>query len=168
MLIGVSFLAVVFIAASLWLWQRGRLELKSWLGALALVGWVVGVGIKVHLDRNGESRVAPAALPSIAWPSARAAAPASGARAADAAAPSADGSTPQQVAPVSSFVGGLERRLAEHPDDMEGWALLAQSYAFIGDAAAADGAVKKAVALGIDEPSLRARVESAMRGPHPN
>ena len=170
MLIGVSLLAVVFVAVSLWLWQQGRLQLKSWLGALVLVAWVVGVGVKVHFDRHGESPVASAvaALPSIAWPSSGGSVPASGARTPDAAAPSADGSTPTQVAPVSSLVGGLEQRLAVNPDDANGWALLAQSYAFMGDAAAADGAVKKAVALGMDERELRARVDAAMRGPHPN
>jgi cytochrome c-type biogenesis protein CcmH len=169
MLIGVSLLAVAFVAASLWFWQKARLELKSWLGALALVAWVVGVGIKVHFDRIAESRVVPAvaALPSIAWPSSERLAPATGARAPEPDAP-ADGSAPVQVAPVSSLVGGLEQRLAAQPDDVNGWALLAQSYAFMGDAAAADGALKKAVALGMDEQTLRARVDSAMRGPHPN
>jgi cytochrome c-type biogenesis protein CcmH len=73
-----------------------------------------------------------------------------------------------QIAPVSSLVGGLEQRLAAQPNDADGWALLAQSYAFMGDAAAANGAIKKAVALGIDEQGLRARVDSAMRGQHPN
>lgn len=167
MLIGVSLLAVSFAAVSLWFWQKGRFELKSWLGALALVAWVVGVGVKVHFDRAAESRVAPAvaALPSIAWPSSDLR-PAS-ARAADPESP-ADGSATMQVAPVSSLVGGLEQRLAGQPNDVNGWALLAQSYAFMGDAAAADGAVKKAVALGMDEQALRARIDSAMRGPHPN
>jgi hypothetical protein len=169
MLIGVSLLAVVFVAVSLWLWQNGRLQLKSWLGALALVAWVVGVGAKVHFDRQRESRVPSeiAALPSIAWPS-LGGSPPSGARTAGAPVPSADGSTPMQVAPVSSFVGGLEQRLAAQPNDVEGWALLAQSYAFMGDAAAADRAVKKAAALGMDEQALRARVDNAMRGPHPD
>ena len=83
-------------------------------------------------------------------------------------APSNDGSAPTQAAPVPSLVGGLEQRLAARPDDVDGWALLAQSYAFMGDAVAADGAIKKAVALGMDEQTLRARVDSAMRGPHPN
>jgi cytochrome c-type biogenesis protein CcmH len=69
---------------------------------------------------------------------------------------------------VSSLVHGLEQRLAAQPDDADGWALLAQSYAFIGDAAAANGAIKKAVALGMDEQALRARVDGAMRGQHPN
>jgi cytochrome c-type biogenesis protein CcmH/NrfG len=169
MLIGVSFLAVVFVAASLWLWQRRRLQLKSWLGALVLVAWVVGVGIKVHFDRQRDSRVAPAvaALPSIAWPSPEQPS-ANSARTADSMAPSNDGSTPMQAAPISSLLGGLEQRLAAQPNDVDGWALLAQSYAFMGDGAAADAAVKKAVALGMDEQALRARVDSAMRGPHPN
>ena len=57
MLIGVSFLAVAFVAVSLWLWQRGRLQLKSWIGALVLVAWVVGVGVKVDFDRQRDSRV---------------------------------------------------------------------------------------------------------------
>jgi hypothetical protein len=169
MLIGVSFLAVAFVAVSLWLWQRGRLQLKSWIGALVLVAWVVGVGVKVDFDRQRDSRVSPAvaALPSIAWPSTGRSLP-SGARTADSVPPPADASAPVQVAPVSSLVGGLEQRLAAQPNDVDGWALLAQSYAFMGDAAAADGAVKKAVALGMDEQELRARVESALRGPHPN
>ena len=169
MLIGVSFLAVVFVAVSLWLWQRGRLQLKSWLGALVLVAWVVGVGVKVGLDQQRDSRVSPAvaSLPSIAWPSPDRPLAAS-ARTADSVATASDGSTPVQAAPISSLVGGLEKRLAAQPDDVGGWALLAQSYAFMGDSAAADGAIKKAVALGMDEQGLRGRVDSALRGPHPN
>jgi predicted Zn-dependent protease len=166
MLIGVSLLAVVFVAVSLWLWQRRQLQLKSWLGALVLVAWVVGVGVKVDLDRQRDSRVSPAvsALPSIAWPSPDR--PSVGTS--QTAAVSNDSSTPMQAAPISSLVGGLEQRLAAEPNDKDGWALLAQSYAFMGDAAAANGAIKKAVALGMDEQALRARVDSAMRGPHPN
>jgi len=169
MLIGVSFLAVVFVAVSLWLWQQRRLRLKSWLGALVLIAWVVGVGVKVDLDRRRESRVSPAvaALPSIAWPSADRPS-ASSTRTPESVAASTDGSAPVQAAPVSSLVGGLEQRLAAQPNDVDGWALLAQSYAFMGDAAAANGAIKKAVALGMDEQALRARVDSALRGPHPN
>ena len=168
MLIGVSFLAVVFVAVSLWFWRQRRLQLKTWLGALVLVAWVVGVGVKVTLDQQRDSRVSPvvAALPSIAWPSADRPA-ASSSRSADST-PSGDAGTPMQAAPVSSLVGGLEQRLAAQPNDVDGWTLLAQSYAFMGDAAAANGAVKKAVALGMNEQELRARVDSALRGPHPN
>ena len=169
MLIGVSFLAVVFVAASLWLWQQRRLQLKSWLGALVLVAWVVGVGVKVSFDRQRDAGVSPAvaALPSIAWPSSERPSPGR-TRTAEAMTASNDGSTPVQAAPIASLVGGLEQKLAAQPDDLDGWALLAQSYAFMGDAAAADAAIKKAIALGMDEQTLRARVDSAMRGPHPN
>ncbi len=169
MLIGVSLLAVVFVAVSLWLWQQRRLRLKSWLGALVLVAWVAGVGVKVHFDRQRDSRVTPAvaALSSIAWPSSDRPL-GSNAKTPDSMAASNDVSTPTQAAPVSSLVGGLEQRLAAQPNDPDGWALLAQSYAFMGDAAAADAAIKKAAALGMDEQALRARVDSAMRGPHPN
>jgi hypothetical protein len=170
MLIGVSLLGVAFVAVSLWLWQRGVLRAKTWAGAFVLVAWVVGVGVKVHFDQVGESRLA--AIPSIAWPSvgtaekeiARAPFANQGVGAAEAG---RDGEAATQVAPVSSLVGGLEKRLAAQPGDVEGWALLAQSYAFMGDAAAADGALKKAVALGMDERALRARVDTAMRSPHP-
>jgi cytochrome c-type biogenesis protein CcmH/NrfG len=171
MLIGVGVLAFVFVAVSAWFWRARRLRPKKWLGAFALVGWVVGVGIKVHLDQRADTRVAAAveALPTIAWPSAslgqgtgRADSPPTMAQLSD------DESGAVQAAPVSSLVGGLEKRLAAQPDDVRGWALLAQSYAFIGDAAAADRAVRKAVALGTDEQELRSRVDAAMRGPHPN
>ena len=169
MLIGVSLLAVVFVAVSLWLWQRRQLQLKSWLGALVLVAWVVGVGVKVHFDRQREARVSPAvaALASIAWPSADRPF-ASSSRTDASGAPPSGGSSPMQAAPVSSLVGGLEQRLAAQPNDADGWALLAQSYAFMGDAVAADGAIKKAAALGMDEQALRARVDSALHGSHPN
>ena len=164
MLISVALLAIVFVAVSLWLVSRRRLRLRSWLGAFALVAWVVGVGVKVHFDRGRESPIETrvAALPSIAWPQ-PALADSSADRPATTAG-SADASQPVQAAPVSSLIDGLEQRLAARPDDISGWMLLAQSYAFMGDAAAADGAVRRAVALGADEQDLRARIDDAMRG----
>ena len=162
MLIGVAVLAIAFVAVSLWLMSRRRLRLRSWLGAFALVAWVVGVGVKVHLDRARESQVEPrvAALPSIAWPEAT-----SGESAASTlTSNSTDASQPLQAAPISSLVGGLEQRLSANPEDVAGWVLLAQSYAFMGDAGAADRAVRKAVALGADEQELRARIADATRG----
>jgi cytochrome c-type biogenesis protein CcmH/NrfG len=164
LLIGVTLLAIAFVAVSLWLFRRRRLRLRSWLGAFALVAWVVGVGVKVHFDRVREARVDTriAALPSIAWPGSapEASAPQDGAP----TSASADASQPVQAAPISSLIGGLERRLKSNPDDAAGWALLAQSYAFMGDAAAADAAVRKAIARGVDEQELRARIDDAMRG----
>ncbi len=160
MLIAVSLLIVGFAAISLWLWQRRRVALKSWLASAVLVAWVAGVGIKVHFDRSDASpphRVA--ALGDIAWPQD------------DVALDSVAAARPEgpisEVPPVDSLVSGLEQRLAKQPDDAGGWALLAQSYAFMGNASAADGALQKAVALGLDEPTLRARVDGARRDPHP-
>ena len=57
--------------------------------------------------------------------------------------------------------------MAAQPDDANGWALLAQSYAFMGNMEAAEKAVQKAVSLGVDEKALRARVDGARRNPHP-
>ena len=156
-LVGVSLVVVAFAAVSLWLSHKRRLNLKSWLASAALVAWVVGVGVKLHLDRTKSApSSAIAALPSIAWPTP------TGEQAALAV---TGGAT--EVAPVASLIGGLEQRLAAQPDDANGWALLAQSYSFMGDFAAAEKAVAKAVALGIDEQALRAKVDGAKRDPHP-
>jgi hypothetical protein len=72
-----------------------------------------------------------------------------------------------QAGSVESLVGGLEARLAARPDDAEGWALLAQSYAFTSNEEAVERAVQRAVALGFDEPALRERVASAQRSAPP-
>jgi predicted Zn-dependent protease len=158
MLTAVTALIVGFAAISLWLWQRRRIGWKSWLASALLVVWVAGVGIKVHFDRAERAQpLGVAALGDIAWPQDD---PKSDSGAVLAAQP-----VLTEVAPVDSLVGGLEQRLAQQPDDAGGWALLAQSYAFMGDVAAADGALKKAIALGIDEASLRERVDGARREP---
>lgn len=67
------------------------------------------------------------------------------------------------VAPVGSLVAGLRARLEQNPEDVKGWALLAQSYAFMADGAGAEEAVARAVALGFDEADLRNRVELAFQ-----
>ena len=122
-LVGVSFVVVAFAASSLWLSHKRRLNLKSWLASAALVAWVVGVGVKLHFDQaKSAPSSAIAALPSIAWPTP------SGVE--SAAAPTGSAT---EVAPVQSLIGGLEQRLAARPDDANGWALLAQSYAFMGE-----------------------------------
>jgi len=68
-----------------------------------------------------------------------------------------------QAAPVESLIGGLEARLAAAPDDSAGWALLAQSYAFVANRDGAETALQRAVGLGADEAALRERVQSAER-----
>ena len=75
----------------------------------------------------------------------------------------AEVSPPGRVGPVSSMLEGLLARLEANPDDPKGWSLLAQSYAFVGDAAAAEQAITRAVRLGVDEADLRRRVQAAMR-----
>lgn len=65
------------------------------------------------------------------------------------------------VASVSSLVSGLQERLARKPGDVKGWALLAQSYAFMADGSRAEEAIARAVELGFDEADLRRRVEMA-------
>lgn len=69
-----------------------------------------------------------------------------------------------QAGPVESLVGGLEKRLEDNPDDLKGWRLLAQSYAFLGDMQAARAAIGRAIALGADEQELETVVMSAHTG----
>jgi cytochrome c-type biogenesis protein CcmH len=100
-------------------------------------------------------------VPSIAWPVEDSASTGT------ATPPATSGESGMQVGSVPSLIGGLERRLAEQPNDAPGWALLAQSYAFLGDTAAAEAALRKAADLGMDEAALRARVEGATRNRAP-
>jgi len=72
----------------------------------------------------------------------------------------------ERVASVPSLIDGLRQRLQRDPDDARGWALLAQSYAFIGETDLAEQAVDHAVAHGFDESDLRQRVAGASRDPH--
>ncbi len=160
-LVIIGALVAAFAAGSVWLARARKLEWRSWLGAAALVAWVVGVLAWVHIDRESTARRTAAAL---AWPEAKPAAAAQ-------MQPQPQGSTSartdaKQVASVESLVSGLERRLEQMPNDPNGWALLAQSYAFMGDAEGAEKAIAKAVALGVDERTLRERIDAATRGPH--
>ena len=154
-LLMVGGIVAVFTVLSLWFARARKLDLKRWLGAAGLVGWVVFVLIKVHADR---SWAADRAVAAIAWPAT-----------AGAALPVTEPTTAGQpktggeIGSVESLLGGLEKRLEHTPDDAEGWALLAQSYAFLGDSDRAEKAVSKAVALGVDESALRARVAQAQR-----
>lgn len=67
------------------------------------------------------------------------------------------------VAPISTLIVGLEARLAGQPEDAKGWALLAQSYAFLANVPKSELAIAKAVEFGFDESDLRARVANALR-----
>lgn len=71
---------------------------------------------------------------------------------------------PGSVPPVEDMIAGLEARLASNPDDVEGWSLLAQSYAYIGRMSDAREAVDRAVALGAERDMLEERVRRAHVG----
>ena len=66
-----------------------------------------------------------------------------------------------QLDSVDDMLAGLEARLEREPDDVKGWSLLAQSYAYVGRMSDADAAVDCAVALGADRASLERRVLTA-------
>lgn len=106
-------------------------------------------------ERAGISGVRAAELESIAWPGEYAWPGASSTTR------SADSQSTTSVAPVSSLVEGLQTRLAQNENDPKGWALLAQSYAFMADGPKAEEAIVRAVKLGFDETDLRHRVEMA-------
>lgn len=167
LIVSIAVVAMVFAAASWWALAVARVDVKNWAGASALALWVAGVGIKALLDVTGEDDDAARALEahatrplaaaeSLAWPVDPSA---TRARAGGAAA-----ATEGPVASsVESLIAPLESRLAKQPKDVKGWALLAQSYAYVGDDAAAEKALSRAVELGMDEATLRARLDAARR-----
>lgn len=146
-------------------WQGLNRRTRNLIGIAVLVAWTAGVGAKVYMDKSapqpGSVVAAATGLAPSAWEDKpRGAAP----RTAQTQA-SASG---VEAPPISDLVTGLEARLAAAPDDANGWALLAQTYAFLGNSAGVERAIEHAVALGVDESALRARVQSATRDtPHP-
>jgi hypothetical protein len=160
-------LAVVvaaFCGLAWWLLNARRMPLGNFVGVIGLAVWLAGVGVALLADKQPQGRSELVrSLDSVAWP----VAPESPLVARAAARPPAAPSNGGQVASVESLIGGLEARLAANPNDANGWALLAQSYAYTDDDAALEHAVKRAVELGVDEQSLRERVAGARPGVHP-
>jgi cytochrome c-type biogenesis protein CcmH len=76
--------------------------------------------------------------------------------AAAAVAAAADGGHEWSDPQIAAMIGALERRLERHPDNAEGWALLARSYYALGRFPAAAEAYTKALALAPDNPDLLA------------
>ena len=56
---------------------------------------------------------------------------------------------------MPALVAGLAARLAEDPDDREGWMLLGRSYAQIQNFGAAAEAYRRAIALGVDDAEVQ-------------
>ena len=130
------------------------------LGVVAAAMWLTAVSV-IWLRQEEPNQRSELQRPrdSLAWP---------GGDDFPAPAPSsAASSTGIQAASVESLVAGLEARLAAEPNDANGWALLAQSYAYTADEEAVERAVNRAVELGVDERPLRERIEAAKRSAHP-
>ncbi len=68
----------------------------------------------------------------------------------------ADGGHELSDPQIAAMIGALERRLEQHPENAEGWALLARSYYALGRFPAAAQAYTKALALAPDNPDLLA------------
>ena len=63
-----------------------------------------------------------------------------------------------KAASVNELLAGLERRLEKDPGDAKGWLLLARSYDHLGRASDAADAYDKALALGVTDSGLEARL----------
>jgi len=90
--------------------------------------------VKAHIASNGGAPLALAAKPEPD--------PSIGEISPLQAMPGAD-----QLQLVRSMVEGLDAKLAEHPDDLEGWVRLVRSYAVLNDLDRAATAVKRALAV---------------------
>ena len=152
-------LAAAGAFAAWWWLQKRRLTLANSIGLVALGLWAGAVAVKLYVDHaeDESARVARSGA-SIAWPIREPLPTLPPASTTTAAVPAAS---------VDSLIGGLEKRLAAEPEDSAGWALLAQSYAFVANREGAETALQRAVALGVDEATLRERVQSAQRSAAP-
>jgi hypothetical protein len=145
-------IAVALGSLSWWLIKTKRIGLANWAGSAVVVAWLAVAAVKMYSNRFGPSDDVDEMLTVVgntSWSADEQAAPA--------------GTSVSNVAPVGSLIGGLEARLAANPADPKGWALLAQSYSFIGEGEKAEQAMQRAIALGFAEDDLRQRVNLARR-----
>lgn len=77
----------------------------------------------------------------------------------------------RNLAPVTEMLAGLEQRLRENPNDIDGWILLAKSYHFTQQPEKSDWAIKRAREAGYqgEDPVQQFSPESASQLPadHP-
>jgi cytochrome c-type biogenesis protein CcmH len=73
-----------------------------------------------------------------------------------------DLSPEEQAEMIRGMVDGLAARLAEQPDDSEGWRMLARSYGVLGETAKAAEAAKQAAALLPDDPGAQIAYAEAL------
>ena len=79
------------------------------------------------------------------------------------AAPAAE--TPEMQAAVRSMVDGLAARLAQNPDDPEGWIRLVRAYTVLGETDKRDAALATARARYKDRPQVMAGLAQALEAP---
>ena len=84
---------------------------------------------------------------------------------ADDVAAAADMSEQDRQEMIRGMVGGLAARLAEEPNDLQGWLRLIRSYRVLGDTAAADGALEQARAAFADDPRALATLDRGGAAP---
>lgn len=159
MIAGAALVVAVILLSTL---GKSALPARSGLKAFAAMGLLIG-GVVVAVvfgnagrDPDGSGRIGSG---DIDWSEAMRVS--SSLSQAPSVAPTA-----MQAPSVPALLNGLERRLETEPGDPGGWALLAQSYAFVGEPERAEQAIGRAVELGFDEGELRQRVASATRDPH--
>ena len=73
-----------------------------------------------------------------------------------------DLSPEEQAEMIRGMVDGLAARLAEQPDDSEGWRMLARSYGVLGETAKAAEAAKRAATLLPDDPGAQIAYAEAL------
>lgn len=158
-------LAGLYAAASWWALKVRKIDRRHWAGASLLALWLAGVGGKFLFDAAaGRASANPAdTAPSVAWPGLRASADGTSAAPLPVTEDASKRDDKPVVGSVESMIAPLKARLEKHPQDPKGWALLAQSYAYVGDDAGAEQAIARAAALGVDEKALRARVAAVGR-----
>lgn len=64
-------------------------------------------------------------------------------------------SAEERAAMIESMIAGLAARLAEQPDDLEGWIMLGRSYAVLGEAEKSAEAYERAAALDPNDATLK-------------
>lgn len=157
-------LAASYGIVSAYVLDNAKVSARQWSAAAAVLVYLVAIGVRVHVGAPvgpaGTAAAVPAPLDtriadSRAWPGTQQRVSA------------VKGQPANGAAPVSSLIGGLEQRLADNPNDAKGWALLAQSYAFVGNTEGAERARQRAVELGFDDLALEQRVKLAERNPQP-
>jgi cytochrome c-type biogenesis protein CcmH len=72
--------------------------------------------------------------------------------------------TQDRSASVGALIGGLEARLADHPEDAKGWVLLARSHDHLGNNAKAWSAYSRARDLGMSDAALEIKLAANMVG----